>query len=90
MTNSTTTLNSLQTDVNELHANVGLHYLSAKANAAEAGAKLNEAKAILKHGDYQPWMEENFSFGYRTAKRYMDVAQAKMTDASSCFPVYVD
>ena len=78
MTNSTTTLRSLQTAVNELHANVGLHLQSAKEIAAEAGAKLIEAKSILKHGEFKPWIEENCSFSYRTAKNYMDVAQAKM------------
>ena len=82
MTNSTTTLRSLQTAVNELHANVESNLKSAKETAAEAGAKLIEAKSILKHGEFKPWVAENFCFGYRTAKRYMDVAQAKMTSVS--------
>ena len=82
MTNSTTTLRSLQTAVNELHAKVESNLKSAKEIAAEAGAKLIEAKSILKHGEFKPWIAENFCFGYRTAKRYMDVAQAKMTSVS--------
>jgi hypothetical protein len=43
--------------------------------AIAAGEKLIEAKGLLKHGKWLPWLEENFEFTDRTAQRYMDVAR---------------
>ncbi len=44
-------------------------------NARSAGRMLIEAKAALPHGDWLPWIEENCSFGERTARTYMRVAR---------------
>jgi hypothetical protein len=77
MTNSIATLRSLKTALNKLHSNVERHLQSAKQDAAEAGEKLCEVKAILKHGDFKPWIEENCDFGERTAQRYMKCAKVK-------------
>ena len=75
--NTETTLVALKTDVNNLHVNVGLHLKSAKEDAATAGEKLIEAKSVLGHGEFQPWVEANCEFGYRMAAKYMQVAKAK-------------
>lgn len=44
---------------------------SALDHALSAGAALAEAKSRLKHGEWLPWLEANFSGGQQTAQRYM-------------------
>jgi len=39
----------------------------------EMGKLLYEAKKILPHGKFQPWLDNNFDFGYRTAHNFMKV-----------------
>lgn len=40
----------------------------------EAGRALNEARAQLKHGDWERWVTENFPLSVRTANNYRRVA----------------
>lgn len=75
--NSENTLSHLKTDVNRLHVSVRMHLKSAKEDAAEAGEKLIEAKKVLDHGEFKTWVEDNCSFSYRQAAKYMQVARAK-------------
>jgi Protein of unknown function (DUF3102) len=42
----------------------------------EMGKLLCEAKKILPHGQFQPWLDNNFEFGYRTAYNFMKVYRA--------------
>jgi hypothetical protein len=39
-----------------------------------AGQALRAAKLACRHGDFQPWIEENFAGSYRTAAAYMRLA----------------
>lgn len=39
--------------------------------ACEIGRRLTEAKALLKHGEWLPWLEEKVLFSQRTAQRLM-------------------
>lgn len=39
---------------------------------------LIEVKRKVAHGEFMPWVADNCSFAYRTANRYMLVAQAKV------------
>jgi len=44
----------------------------------EIGKLLCEVKKNLPHGEFQPWVEENFEHGYRTAHNCMKVYEACM------------
>ena len=39
----------------------------------EIGRRLNEAKELLKHGEWLPWLEKETDFSERQAQRYMKV-----------------
>jgi Protein of unknown function (DUF3102) len=47
---------------------------SALAHAIAAGEKLNVAKAQLEHGEWLPWLHENFALSRKTAAEYMRLA----------------
>jgi hypothetical protein len=48
-----------------------------------AGEKLLEAKSQLKHGEFGPWLKNNFNLSRQTANRYMAYAQKAPTGAFS-------
>lgn len=41
----------------------------------ELGARLNEAKALLPHGEWLPWLTERVQFSERTAQKFMQLAR---------------
>lgn len=67
-------LDALANQANSWQAKVEQHQVSAVEAAWHAGRALLEAKEICGHGKFQPWVEENFSAGYRSAARYMKLA----------------
>ena len=48
---------------------------TALGKAVEAGNLLRECKASLAHGGWLPWLEANFTFADRTARRWMKLAE---------------
>ncbi len=50
-------------------------FQSAVRHAIAAGEKLTEAKALVPHGQWLPWLEANFEGGERTAQNYMRLAR---------------
>jgi hypothetical protein len=48
---------------------------TALEKASEAGRLLIECKERLKHGEWLPWLESNFSFTDRTARRWIKLAE---------------
>jgi hypothetical protein len=48
---------------------------NAVGHAVRAGELLLEAKSQVKHGDWLPWLEANFSGSTRTAQGYMRLAR---------------
>ena len=44
----------------------------------EMGKLLCEARKILPHGQFQPWLDDSFEFCYRTAANFMKVYQVCM------------
>src|SRR5215210_6325913 len=50
------------------------HWQSAVRHAVRAGELLTEAKGQVKHGEWLPWLEENFPGSERTARNYMRFA----------------
>lgn len=47
----------------------------ASHNLVESGELLLRAKKLLGHGNFQPWLRENFSMSIKTANRFMSVAK---------------
>lgn len=47
----------------------------ASHNLVESGDLLLRAKKLLGHGNFQPWLRENFSMSIKTANRFMSVAK---------------
>jgi hypothetical protein len=48
---------------------------TALVKAVEAGNLLRECKAGIAHGQWIPWLESNFTFADRTARRWMKLAE---------------
>jgi hypothetical protein len=38
---------------------------------AEVGDKLIEAKSLVEHGEWEPWIEKNLKFGVRQAQKHI-------------------
>ena len=68
---TTTTVQRIQTLAAELET-LGK---TALGKAVEAGNLLRECKAGLAHGGWLPWLEANFTFTDRTARRWMKLAE---------------
>ena len=45
-------------------------------NILEIGDRLTEAKGMMPHGDFQPWLQNNVGFSDRTARNFMQAARA--------------
>lgn len=43
--------------------------------AIETGNDLLEAKTMLKHGEFGPWLKSNFGWSAKTAQNYMNAAK---------------
>jgi len=41
--------------------------------AIEIGRRLNEAKAVLDHGQWGPWLEREVNFSQSTANNYVKI-----------------
>ena len=48
---------------------------TALEKANEAGKLLRDTKAELPHGEFLPWIEANFTFTGRTARRWMRISE---------------
>lgn len=69
------TLPELARTINRAQANVENLLNEAVENAVIAGQALIEAKAQVKHGEWQDWISENCSIADRTARSYMRLAR---------------
>ena len=49
------------------------------------GKKLAEAKAILQHGEWAEWLENEVNFSQRTATNYMKIYEKYGSDQMSLF-----
>jgi hypothetical protein len=58
------------------HEAASADFNSGLRHAMAAGELLLEAKAQLKHGDWQPWLNEHCQVAERTAQGYMRVARS--------------
>ncbi len=67
-------LGDLAREINAAHNDVRFHLTSAVRRAIDAGRALIEAKAILPHGRWLPWLKDNCQASERTAQLYMRLA----------------
>lgn len=58
---------------------------AALQHAIAAGEALIDAKRLVPHGGWLPWVAENCDFGERTARRYMLIARnrSRVSDLNS-------
>ena len=79
----TTTLAQLANEANANHRLVDAELKSAVQYAVRAGDALIAAKAALHHGQFGPWLDENFCATRRTAQAYMRVARGVSDGANA-------
>jgi len=67
-------LAELAATANREHAAFGAAFGNALEHAIHAGEALTAAKAQIQHGEWLPWLAENFGGSERAAQLYMKVA----------------
>jgi hypothetical protein len=65
----------LAAQINQAHDLACRSAQSAISHAIAVGEGLLEAKALLGHGEWLPWLAENFDFSERTAQKYIRLAK---------------
>jgi hypothetical protein len=68
-------LATLATEIQEAEGRFRRSAQEAAAAMIEAGHKLLEAKALIAHGNWLPWLTEHAKLSQRTAQRYMRFAK---------------
>jgi hypothetical protein len=68
-------LATLAADINREHAACATALQTTLRHAIRAGELLAEAKALLPHGQWLPWLEAHFAGSERSAQAYMRVAR---------------
>ncbi len=61
--------------IHAMHCDLKQHLANATLIAVQIGHRLNAVKADLPHGEFTPWVEDNFDFTTRTARTYMKAAE---------------
>jgi hypothetical protein len=65
----------LAAEIRNAHGGVRKALKTAAECAVEAGRALIEAKSLLKHGEWLPWLKTHCRLPERTAQLYMHVAE---------------
>jgi hypothetical protein len=65
----------LAAGIKQAVANARQHAGVSLSAAVEAGKRLVEAKALLKHGQWLPWLNEHVEISERQARNYMRLAR---------------
>jgi hypothetical protein len=68
-------LRSLATEANAEAAAADEHHHLAKEHARRSGLALVQAKRLVAHGQWMPWLRANFEKSARTARLYMQLAE---------------
>lgn len=67
-------MNELSKDLTTLEAEITVLKAQTAQNIIEIGRRLNEAKKLVPHGEWELWLEERVDFSQSTATRFMKVA----------------
>ncbi len=73
---STSPAVSLIDQINHEHHQAETATSQLLGHAIQCGYLLHEAKLTLEHGQWAPWLAENFAGSDRTAQKYMQIADA--------------
>ncbi len=68
-------LKKLAAKIDAEHSAAHGHARLALERAAECGRRLIEAKALVPHGKWLPWLEANTNVGARQSQKYMRLAE---------------
>jgi hypothetical protein len=68
-------LPTLAAEIRKAHADVQDAAKTAAQRAIEAGHALLEAKGLVKHGEWLPWLREHCALADRTARLYIQIAK---------------
>jgi Protein of unknown function (DUF3102) len=71
-------LAALAAEVRALQAGIRRQSEQVARDVIEAGRQLMEAKELLAHGEWLPWLREHAGISPRTASRYMQVARSQL------------
>mgnify|MGYP006285361379 CR=1 FL=1 len=74
-------LPSIAADIRAAHEDVERSALAMAERAIDAGRLLVEAKKLVGHGGWLPWLKEHVGMSERTARRYMQLAKAGLKTA---------
>ena len=66
----------LAADIRRAHADVFAAAKTAAEHAITAGHALIEARGLLMHGEWLPWLREHCALAERTAQLYMQIAKS--------------
>ena len=69
----------LAAEIRKAHADVQDAARAAAEHAITAGKALIEAKGLVKHGEWLPWLREHCALAERTAQVYMQIAKTGLT-----------
>ena len=72
----------LAIEIRRAHADVGEAAKTAAERAIAAGHALIEAKSLLGHGKWLPWLRDNCALAERTAQLYIRVAKSGVKPAT--------
>jgi hypothetical protein len=72
----------LAAEIRKAHADVQEAAKTAAQRAIEAGQALIEAKALMGHGQWLPWLREHCALAERTAQLYMKIAKSGLDSAT--------
>lgn len=71
----------LAAEIRQTHADVQEAAKTAAQRALDAGHALVEAKALVRHSEWLPWLRENCALAERTAQLYMKIAKSGLKSA---------
>ena len=74
MTNLTDLTANIKMKLVENHILTNAFNRNINQNSVEIGQWLTQAKALVKHGQFSAWLDDNFQMTDRTARNYMKVA----------------
>lgn len=77
MTDSSNRLPVLASEIRDAVGEAQRHAKATLAAAISAGEKLIEAKALVVHGEWLPWLKANVAISERSAQAYMRLARNK-------------
>ena len=63
------------TSLEELTSGIRFYLREMGQNVIEIGKRLILAKALVQHGEWQNWLEDNFNLSLRTARQFMQIAE---------------